>query len=233
MLNRIITKVLISAVFIAPLFTEARTIRIAIIDSGFNVSSKSFRECKEGSFDLTNLNFKEDKLTKHGQNITYIIDEYLKKKQVDFCIIHIRVFSEGSHRVINNIISALAKLNTLNPDIINLSLNGTTASEPEIKLIKHLLNKGIIVVAAAGNNSLNLDKECSAFPSCDDPRVIVVGNGIEKKPDPESNYGKIIDIWENGNNIKAGGITLSGTSQATAIVTSKISEILFLLQKNH
>jgi hypothetical protein len=37
-----------------------------------------------------------------------------------------------------------------------------------------------------------------------------------------SNYGPRVRFWEDGNNITAGGYTMSGTSQATALFTGNM-----------
>lgn len=56
-----------------------------------------------------------------------------------------------------------------------------------------------------------------------DKRIVVVGNkdsfGTRIK---SSNYGKLVNRWEIGENQEAYGITLTGTSQATAVATGKL-----------
>jgi len=60
-----------------------------------------------------------------------------------------------------------------------------------------------------------------------DPRIIVVGNKNEDgTPHYASSYGSSVKYWENGVNVVAFGIKLTGSSQATAIETGKIVKLL-------
>jgi thermitase len=75
--------------------------------------------------------------------------------------------------------------------VINLSLGGSNPSSTLENAVNYAISKGVIVVAAAGNNGT----EGALYPAAY-PDVIAVGS-----VDPNlqhssfSNYGSQIDIW--------------------------------------
>ena len=111
---------------------------------------------------------------------------------------------------------ALRYILYIKPNVVNISAGGAGSNPEERYLIKKILDAGIFIVSAAGNESTNLDKGCNYFPACYDSRIIVVGNDA-----PSSNYGNVVDFVINGEYQSALGITQSGSSQSTAIFTGK------------
>ena len=117
-----------------------------------------------------------------------------------------------------------------NVDIINYSGGGTEYDETECKVIKQALDKGISVVAAAGNEGKGFDKQ-AYYPAMCDSRILVVENiGIDGKRMASSNYGPdtlkavgelVMSLMPNN---KYGLMT--GTSQATAVITGKLVKFL-------
>ncbi len=203
----------ICLILLFPSLIFARTLRIAVIDSGLT-EVKGVKLCKEGIIDLTRTNTKSE-YYKHGDNITHIISDALG--DLDYCIVHIKAFSEHTNYYFASADAFSFALN-LNVDIINYSAGGLLYSKLEAKWISLALKKGIKVIVAAGNERIDLDKKCNYYPACIQG-VALVGN-IDNV---YSNYGKRVTAWRNGNNIKAGGTTLSGTSQACALYTRDLA----------
>ena len=81
--------------------------------------------------------------------------------------------------------------------VINLSLGGSNPSSTLENAVNYAISKGVIVVAAAGNNGT----EGALYPAAY-PDVIAVGS---VDPDLQhssfSNYGAQIDIWAPGRDI--------------------------------
>lgn len=207
----------------------AKQIRIAVVDSGYNTSNYTFKLCSRvEQYDMTNSSMYD--LIGHGNNVSHIIGDRLK--DVDYCIVPIKVFSEKyTPNSFQNVIRALRLVNHLDVDIVNLSFTGDTYDFEEKELIMQLINKNIIVVAAAGNESLNLDTVCNVFPICYSTKIIAVGNGFgETRHAISSNYGKYVGYWADGNKVTAGGVTMTGSSQSTAIVTSQFARQLALIR---
>lgn len=113
-------------------------------------------------------------------------------------------------------------------DIINYSGGGTSPSKEEKAIIKRAQKLGILVVAAAGNESSNSDQH-KYYPADYDLDNIISVTAINKNTHvlPTSNYGiSTVDIAAPGHNIystfpaeKGYFGYLTGTSQATAFVS--------------
>lgn len=189
----------------------ARELRVAIIDTGVDRNYlHDIKLCEDQAYSFDYQDVYDYHHLKHGTNVAGIITSASNK---NVCYIIINAWNGEELHVIRS----LEWLKTLNPDIINMSLNGLTYDALEDKHLKYFLDKGVKVVVAAGNEGLNLNIHCISFPACSDPRLIVVGN-----TDSTSNKGKIVDIIKPYRKIKAFGTSLSGTSQSAAEVTKDL-----------
>lgn len=113
-------------------------------------------------------------------------------------------------------------------DIINYSGGGTAPSAEEKAIIKRAQELGILVVAAAGNESSNSDYN-KFYPADYNLDNIISVTAVNQKTSvlPSSNYGQAsVDLAAPGQNIystfpmnKGQFGYLTGTSQATAYVT--------------
>jgi thermitase len=123
-------------------------------------------------------------------------------------------------------------------DLINYSGGGPEASVDELRILKQAEKKGILVIAAAGNERSNIDEKKNAYypASYGLSNIITVGahdDGLNIIP--SSNFGKnTVEIAAPGHRIRssipgnsAGYMT--GTSQATAFVTG----VAALLKAKH
>ena len=132
-------------------------------------------------------------------------------------------------------IKALEFAVSSNVDIINYSGGGPEPSNEERKILKEAEKKGILVVAAAGNESSNIDKKQNAFfPASYQFKNIITVTANDQYLNilPSSNYGqKSVHLSAPGNRIKAAlprsrtGYR-TGTSQATAFVSGVAAFIL-------
>lgn len=226
--KKILVKKLIASLFLLfPLFTTAKTVRIAVIDSGYYTMRSDFKICDNKPYDFTNTSMED--FVRHGQNVTHIISDNLK--DIDYCIIPMKVFAfKGSLTSARNIVNALQTLLTLDVDIINMSLTGDDPIEQEKEAILRLLSKGVTIVVAAGNDNKNLDLKCDIFPACYSKEIITVGNWEKTNSKAEtSNYGNYVRFWAIGTEIEAGGLVRSGTSMSTAIISAKIARQLSII----
>lgn len=160
----------------------------------------------------------------HGTNIVGIIDGYVSKSKVDYCIVVVKYYSskQSGNENLEASVKALNYAANLKVDYINYSGGGVEFSGEEYKSVKRFLDQGGRFIAAAGNENSNLDLS-SYYPAMYDSRIIIVGNltahGVRSVL---SNYGSVVKRWEVGEDIEAYRIVLSGTSQATAVATGKI-----------
>lgn len=195
----------------------AKTIKIAVIDTGFNMNmSQHVKLCpKEEHKDFTGNGIND--INGHGTNIAGLIAK--GNENIDYCLLIINFYDETATgkvsllRTIDSLKYALKQ----NVDIINLSMGGGGTNKTERQLIKTILNKNIKIVAAAGNEGNNLDEACIYYPACYDERIHIIGNTSN------GNMGeKVIDEFIDGNKKEIFGITLSGSSQSAAIFTNRL-----------
>ena len=121
-----------------------------------------------------------------------------------------------------------------NVDIINYSGGGPEASSEERAVLKKAEDKGIIVVAAAGNERSNIDQKSNAYYPASyglSNIITVAAHDEENKIISSSNWGAMsVDIAAPGLRIKSaipgnGAGFMTGTSQATAFVTGVVALI--------
>ena len=129
---------------------------------------------------------------------------------------------------LNNTVKAIHYAIQEGAHIINYSGGGTDPSPPERRAIEAARRKGILFVAAAGNERSNLDFKSKSYYPADYPLnniISVTAFNKSKNVLPTSNYGaSSVDIAAPGNHIlstlpKGQYGHMTGTSQATAFVT--------------
>lgn len=129
---------------------------------------------------------------------------------------------------LNSTIEALRFAVDNNADVINYSGGGPEPAIEELRILKEAERKGILVIAAAGNEESNIDNKKNAYYPASyglTNIVTVTAHDQDVKILPSSNYGKnTVHISAPGNRIKSTHLYgragyLTGTSQATAFVS--------------
>jgi len=219
---------------------------VAVIDTGFGYSPRTAtspqkliwdeRLCKniehkdfsnDHALASVNVRYPLD-INGHGTNVIGLIERYAEKGIANYCILVVKYYSDKQTGLENAAASLKAIKYAIDSgaNIINYSGGGPNKDPSEVRLVRKFLDAGGIFIAAAGNDDKNIGLPGNAYyPAMDDPRVTVVANMratafFEKSS--TSNYGTPVKYWEIGENQTAFGITMTGTSQATAIHTGKI-----------
>lgn len=203
-----------------------RKIKIAIIDTGLSVKHDYFygqngikKEYLEGNLDTDG----------HGTHIAGIITRNTIGHDVEIIPIKIQAYSQDLSLEIHKAIESGA-------DIINISISGSGDSEKEFLALKTAQQKGILIIVAAGNTYRNEKLSQKPFPASYKEKlsnIIVVGS-INKDYTSPYHYDKdfLPELYAFGQNVLSAGLTkdtlivMSGTSQATAKVTSVAAKIL-------
>jgi len=193
---------------------KSRPLVVAIIDTGISSDANPVL-CKFGHKDFTGTGIYDT--NGHGTNISGIIDNLSEGSY--YCQVILKYYNPkdpvgNARRTIQAFRHAIA----LGVDMINYSSYGEGFNIAEKKVVTEALNKGIVIMVPSGNKLRDLDVDCKVYPSCYDSRMVVVGNSTNRLG---CGFGSVVDIWEDGTGVTGFGITLSGTSQSTAIATGK------------
>ncbi len=182
----------------------------------------------------------------HGTHIAGIIGAVANTKTgtagvaQDVQLMPVRYYSDGAPGSVNlaNTIKALNYAIDNGARIINYSGGGPEYSEEEYQAMKRAHEKGILIVAAAGNERKNTDEsENQYYPAAYSQKgltniISVASLDEQNKLLPSSNYGmKSVDVAAPGEGILStlpGGKygKMSGTSQATAFVSGIAALVL-------
>ncbi|WP_234859079.1 PatA/PatG family cyanobactin maturation protease [Aquimarina aquimarini] len=215
-------------------------IRIAVIDSAINYDHECFKDSRLSSVD--SIENDDSNKSNHGTNVASIIfgqhNTNIKGVAPNCTGIGITLYSsiDGKLQAASQVGLARSIYLALEQkaDIINISGGEfTTSGTSDVllsKALKMCQDKGVLVVAAAGNDGC----ECLHLPAAD-PSVLAVGAMDEnKEPTSFSNWGKAYKrngILFPGNNILVGTadnqyIRKSGTSFATPIASGIVALLL-------
>lgn len=134
---------------------------------------------------------------------------------------------------LGNTVKAITYAVRMNANIINYSGGGTQPNDLEKAAIKQAEEKGLLFVAAAGNEKSDSDKT-GFYPASYDLANIISVTAINKNENilESSNYGRFtVDVAAPGENIYStlpnGSYGyMTGTSQATAFVSGTAALVL-------
>ena len=211
--------------------TYTKTVAVAVIDTGV----ESEHPLLKGRVVATGKNFSSDKVgdssednNGHGTHVAGIIVTNTLDNVViqPYKVLNAR--GEGSEMQIYLGIKAAVKDGV---QVINMSLGGYGYSQTLQNVLKEAAyQNGIIPVASAGNDALNLDDYYSSpasFQEC----ITVVSHSSFNRLSDFSNYGTACDVAAPGENVYSsyfGGRykTLSGTSMAAPFVSAAVTYIV-------
>lgn len=193
---------------------------------GMDFSLKKSKIKKKSSSSNNNSKTAPKDTHGHGTHVTGIIKSIFPAVK----ILTLKYYNPNASGQ-ENLVSAVKALRYAvdkNVDIINYSGGGPEMSQEEFRILKLAEEKGILIVAAAGNEKSNIDNKKNAYyPASYQLSNIITVTAHNKQAMLLSfaNYGKFsVDISAPGHKIRsslphgqAGNLT--GTSQATAFVT--------------
>jgi subtilisin family serine protease len=218
------TKLLVFLTFLCSFNALADTkLKVAVIDTGLDLRYvQSVPLCPSEHKDFTGEGLKD--IHGHGTNVIGLIVNNAQSK--NYCIVIIKAYAFKNQQKAF-LTEALEYAYNIGANIINLSGGGQEPIEKERQIVKKILDAKRTLVVAAGNDKLDLDTNCNYYPACYDKRIYVIGSYSDY-----SNYGNFVDTFYDGTNKTAFGITMSGTSQSTAIFTGKLLNNISSLQKS-
>lgn len=170
----------------------------------------------------------------HGTHIAGIIDKAADGQNVQYMsLIYYRNGIDGES-ALKNSIEAVRYAIKMKADIINYSGGGNLPNQVERAVFEEANRHGILVVAAAGNEASNSEKQPFYPANYHLPNILSV-TATDGRPDgilPSSNFGtRSVAVAAPGKDIRStlpGGKfgVMTGTSQATAFVTGAAVRVL-------
>ncbi len=225
-------------------FKKKKDIIVAVVDTGIQGDHPFLKNNihvpgRKVTSNYFGVDFSEDKLSftpvdahGHGTHVAGIVKSVFPEVK----ILALKYYNPKSSGQANleATIKALQYAVDQNVDVINYSGGGPEASVEELRVLRAAEKKGILIIAAAGNERSNIDEKRNAYypASYGLSNIITVGahdDGLNIIP--SSNYGKkSVDIAAPGYRIRSaipgnGAGYMTGTSQATAFVTGVVALI--------
>lgn len=225
-------------------FEKKKDIIVAVVDTGIQYNHPFLKTNligAKGNSDKKNygVDFSTKSMTTtpedshgHGTHVAGIIKSIFPEVKI-MALKYYNPMASGQANL-DSTIKALEYAVDQNVDIINYSGGGPEPSAQELAVLKKAEKKGILVVAAAGNEKSNIDRKKNAYypASYGLSNIITVAAHDQKlKLISASNWGKkSVDIAAPGLRIKSaipgnGAGYMTGTSQATAFVTGVVALI--------
>jgi subtilisin family serine protease len=220
-------------------FKKRKEIVVAVVDTGIDRSHPFLEKnifVENGKIDEANfgVDFSKDRKIKgapidnhgHGTHVSGIVRSIFPEVK----ILALKYYNPNASGMdnLNSTVEALRYAVDHNVDVINYSGGGPEPATEELKVLREAERKGILVVAAAGNEESNIDEKAKAYyPASYGLKniITVTAHDEDLKILPSSNFGKqSVDIFAPGYRIKSSlqngrAGYLTGTSQATAFVT--------------
>lgn len=206
------------------------TINIAVVDSGINYNHELFKNrITRTKFNSSASGEAKNEIDDYGHG-TEVAGVIANSTPNNVKISAYKVMDNKGYGSSSTIVAACSYIEELNnkPDIVNFSLGVETGVIIE-SVIDELVNQGITVVAAAGNDN----REVIKAPGKCESAITVAAFDYYNKPCSFTNYGQVVDISAPGEYIytadmsKENAYTFSlGTSLATPFVSAAAAYVL-------
>lgn len=198
-------------------------VHVAVIDSGIAEYMEQYDQIAESVNVLTRGAVVPGE---HGTHTTGTVLEGVMGTNT--LIYNLDVFNGKESCPTSAVVNAIDKCTAVGIDVINMSLGSSQHSEAKVQAVQRAVDAGIVVVKAAGNDSIDVtvDHDCPAEME----NIIVVGAyDIDHNAGYFSNYGSTVDVCAPGVDIfsffyedENFYISDTGTSMAAPHVTALV-----------
>jgi serine protease len=200
--------------------TTASNVRAYVIDSGINASHSDFGgRVLAGATAISDGRGAGD-CNGHGTHVAGTIAGATWGVAKAARLVPVRVFGCTGGSANSTIISGIdwVRANAVKPAVANMSLGGGASSATDTA-VNNLINSGVTVVVAAGNDNANA---CNYSPARVANAITVGSTTSTDARSSFSNYGSCVNIFAPGSSIKSAWYTsntatntISGTSMAS------------------
>lgn len=218
--------------------TTGESIKVAVLDTGIDLYHPDLQENIAGGVNFVEPHLPPQDDHGHGSHVSGTIAAVKNNYGIVGAaprakIYAVKVLNHNGEGYFADVIKALEWCLERGIQVINLSFGSNISSQALHKAICQVTARGIIVVAAAGNDGTTQSVD---YPAAY-PEVVAVGAVDEQsKLTPFSSKGLQLKIVAPGTRILStgtGGIfqRLSGTSMATSHVTGALALLLALVPR--
>lgn len=207
----------------------AHRVTVCILDSGCNVEGARGWNYLDNSDDLSEDN-------EHGTLVYQIVSEgapdadiYMLKCVEDAENVDGGASSASADETEEAIIQALYDaVDVYHADIINISWTGNRESEALHEAVCYAADKGVIIVAAAGNLSFATPLGSEVYPAAWDETIGVAGVDLDENGEPESSlwylHGDAVFVCADGNYQEQRGSSFAAP-RVTAVLAQHLAGI--------
>lgn len=197
---------------------RARGVHAYVIDTGLEAGHREFASRVGDGFDAVDGGAPDD-CDGHGTHVAGTVGGGRYGVAKGVTIHPVRVLDCNGSGTWSQVIRGIdwVAANAQRPAVANLSLGGGAAASVDAA-VRNLVDSGVTVVVAAGNDDLDA---CEQSPARE-PSALTIGSTTRVDARSEfSNYGRCLDLFAPGSSITSAWIgstsavrTLSGTSMA-------------------
>lgn len=202
---------------------------IAIIDTGIAASQADLNGSVQTGYNFVNDTTDTSDDNGHGTHVAGIVSAATNNAtgvaSIGFkgSLLPVKVLDAAGAGTYGDVASGIVYAADQGAKIVNLSLGGSSASRTLEDAVKYALARGVVVVAAAGNNSNDSLVYPAAYPGV----IAVTATAQDDTLASFSSYGNHVYISAPGVGIvstynSGGYATMSGTSMATPVVAGLI-----------
>lgn len=202
---------------------------IAIVDTGIAPTQADLSGFVQTGYNFVNNSADATDDNGHGTHVAGIVSAASNNStgvaSIGFkgSLLPVKVLDSTGAGTYGDVASGIIYATDKGAKIVNLSLGGSSSSQTLHEAVKYALSRGVVVVAAAGNNS----NDSSVYPAAYPGVIAVTATTQDDNLATFSSYGSHVYISAPGVGIvstynSGGYVTLSGTSMATPAVAGLI-----------
>jgi len=189
-------------------------VRVYVIDSGIETGHAEFGGRASVGFDAFAGNGQD--CNGHGTHVAGTVGGSTYGVAKSVSLVSVRVFECTDSTLVSDMVAGVNWVAGyhVKPAVANLSLEKNDSPSLD-QAVQGLINAGVTVVAAAGNDSTWSGFDACGISPARVPGVITVGATAANDSRPGfSNYGNCVDVWAPGHQVLSADL-LGGTSTRT------------------
>ncbi|MET3429936.1 subtilisin family serine protease [Actinoplanes tereljensis] len=199
---------------------DGSSVHAYVIDTGIRITHNEFGGRASYGFNFVNYTTTASDCEGHGTHVAGTIGgrTYGVAKSVQ--LVAVKVLDCDGEGELSDVIAGInwVTANAKKPAVANLSLGGSNSPSLNAALQK-LINSGVTVAVAAGNENVNAAKESPANLAA---AITVGATDAKDKRASFSNFGTVLDMFAPGVNVRS-AFASSDTATASASGTSMAS----------